>query len=99
MLQCWLLQPWNTYNTTFHFLLESWLTVTKISQFVQYTPRKKFDNFVQPVVDANRAVDENPLSGVVAKLMKLLRNSSYGYQILDRSKHTVKKYLENKKKP
>ena len=29
--------------------------------------------------------------------MKLLANSSYGYQILDRSRHTVKKYLSDEK--
>ena len=29
--------------------------------------------------------------------MKLLRNSSYGYQITDRSRHTVTKYLSDKK--
>ena len=29
--------------------------------------------------------------------MKLLANSSYGYQIMDRSPHTVAKYLTDKK--
>ena len=43
--------------------------------------------FVQSVVDARRERDENPLSGVVAETMKLLGNSSYGYQVIDRSRH------------
>ena len=29
--------------------------------------------------------------------MKLLRNNSYGYQIMDRSKHAMTKFLEDKK--
>ena len=29
--------------------------------------------------------------------MKLLAKSSYGYQIIDRSRHSVKKYLSDKK--
>ena len=42
-------------------------------------------------VDARRKGDENPSSSVVAETMKLLANSSYGYQIMDRSRHTVTK--------
>ena len=55
------------------------------------------NNFVQSVVDARREIDENPLSGVVAETMKLLGNSSYGYQIMDRSSHTITKYLNDEK--
>ena len=47
-------------------------------------------------MDARRQ-DENPNSSVVAETMKLLANSSYGYQIMDRSRHTVTKYLTNEK--
>ena len=56
-----------------------------------------FNNFVQSVVDARREGDENPLSGFVAEKMKLLGNSSYGYQIMDRSRHTITKYLNDEK--
>ena len=80
-----------------NFCLDLGLQCTKIHRFVRYTPRKVFNSFVQSVVDARRAGDENPLSGVLAKKMKLLGNSSYGYQILDRSKHTLVKYLGDKK--
>ena len=62
-----------------------------------HTARKVFNSFVQSVVDARRAGDENPLSGVVAETIKLLGNSSYGYQIMDRSKHTMTKYLGDEK--
>ena len=50
------------------------------------------------MVDARREGDENPLPGVVAETIKLLGNSSYGYQIMDRSRHTITKYLNDKKK-
>ena len=73
------------------------LVCKKIHRFVQYTPRKCFNNFVQSAVDARRQGDENPNSSVVAETMKLLFNSSYGYQIMDRSRHTVTKYLTDEK--
>ena len=60
----------------FNFYLDLGLQCTKIHRFVQYTPRKVFNGFVQSVVDARLAGDENPLSGVVAETMKLLGNSS-----------------------
>ena len=53
----------------------------------------------QSAVDARRQGDENPNSSVVAETMKLLANSSYGYQIMDRSRHTVRKYLTDEKNP
>ena len=81
----------------FNFYLELGLQCTKIYRFVQYTPRKCFNNFVQSVVDARREGDENPLSGVVAEAMKRLGNSSYGYQIMDRSRHTITKYPNDEK--
>ena len=82
----------------FKFYLDLGLQCTKVHRLVQYTLRKVFNNFVQSVVDTRRAGDENPLSGVVAETMKLLGNSSYGYQIMDRSKHTMtKNILETKK--
>ena len=48
-------------------------------------------------MDARRQSDENPNSSLVAETMKLLANSSYGYQIPERSRHTVTKYLIDKK--
>ena len=75
------------------FYLKLGLVCKKIHRFVQYTPRKCFNNFVQSAVDARRQGDENPNSRVVAETMKMLANSSYGYQIMDRSRHAVTKYL------
>ena len=80
-----------------NFYLSLGLKFTKIYRFVQYTPKKCFNSFVQSVVDARRAGDENPDSSVAAETMKLLGNSSYGYQIVDRSRQTETKYLNDEK--
>ena len=77
--------------------LELGLVCKKIYRFFEYTPVKCFNKFVQSAADARREGDENPNSSVVAETMKLLANSSYGYQITDRSRHTVTKYLKNEK--
>ena len=69
----------------------------KNHQFVQYTPKKCINSFVQSAVIARRQGDENPNSSVLAETMKILASSSCGYQIMDRSRHTVTKYLNNKK--
>ena len=79
------------------FYLKFGLVCKKIHRFVQYTPRNCFNNFVQSAVDARRQGDENPNSSVVAETMKLLANSSYGYQIMDRSRHTMTKYVTDEK--
>ena len=79
------------------FYLQLGLVCSKIHRFVEYTPKKCFNSFVQSAVDARRQGDENSNSSVVAETMKLLANSSYGYQIMDRSRHTVTKYLADKK--
>ena len=50
-----------------------------------------FNTFLQSAVDARRQGDENPNSSVVADTMKLLANSTYGYQIMDRSRLFAKK--------
>ena len=79
------------------FYLQLGLVCTKVHRFDEYTPMKCFNSFVQSAVDARRQGDKNPNSSVVAEKMKLLPNSSYGYQILDRSRHAVMKYLTDKK--
>ena len=79
------------------YYLQLGLECTKIHQFVQYTPKKCFSSFVQSAVNARRQGDENPNSSVVSETMNLVANSSNGYQIMDRSQHTVTKYLNDKK--
>ena len=79
------------------FYLQLGLVCTKIHRFDEYTPKKCYNSFVQTAVDARRQGDENSNSSVVAETMKLLANSSYGYQIIIRSRHTVTKYLTGEK--
>ena len=74
------------------YYLHLGLECTKIPQFVQHTPKKCSNSFVQSVVDARRQGDENPNSSVVAETIKFLAKNSYGYQIIDRSRHSVTKY-------
>ena len=69
----------------------------KIYHFVEYIPVRCFNNFVQSAVTARGGGNENPNSSVVAETLKLLANSSYGYQIMDRSHHTDTKYLNDEK--
>ena len=79
------------------FYLKLGLVCRKIYRFVQYIPRKCFNSFVQSAMDARRQGDKNPKSSVVAETMKLLVNSSNGYQIMDRSRHIATKYLSDEK--
>ena len=79
------------------FYLQLGLVCTKLHRRVEYTPEKCFKSFVQSAMDARRQGDENPNSSVVAETMKLLANSSYGYQVMGRSRHTVTKYLTDEK--
>ena len=79
------------------FYLKRGLLVTKIHRFFKKTTGKSFNSFVQAAVDARRKNDEIPNSSVVAETMKLLANSSRGYQNMDQSRQTVKKYLSDEK--
>ena len=79
------------------FDLDLGLVCKKTYLFVQYTPMKCFNNIVQSALNARREDDESPISSVVAGTNKLLANSSCGYQIMDRSRHTVTKYLSDEK--
>ena len=97
LLSSFALQTGKLITPPLLFSLQMGLVVTNIHRFVEYTPKKCFNSFVQAAVDARKKLDENPNSSVLAETMKLLANSSYGYQIMDRSKHTLTKYLTDKK--
>ena len=66
-------------------------------RFMEYIPVKCFKKFVESAVSARREGDENPKSSVVAETMKLLASSSYSYQIMGHSRHTVTKFLSDEK--
>ena len=77
----------------FNLYLDQSLILKKIFFFFQYDGRKCFNSFVDSVVEASCQGDLNKDSTVVAETMKLIGNSSYGYQLIDRSKHTETKYF------
>ena len=79
------------------YYLRLGLECYKTHQLVQYTPKNCFKSFVQSTVNARRKRSENPNSSVVAESLKLLAHSSYGYQMKDRSRHTMTKYLKDGK--
>ena len=79
------------------FYLQLGLFCTKIHHFLEHTPKKSFNSFVQSAVDARRKGDENPNSSVVAETMKPLAKISYGNQIMDRSRNTATIYLSDEK--
>ena len=81
----------------FNFCFELGLQCTIVYRFVQYSPRKNFNRFFQKVVDVRREGDENSLSRVVAETRKLPGNSSCGCKIMDTSKPTITKNLNDEK--
>ena len=79
------------------FCLELGLVCATIYRFVESTPAERFISFVQSVLRALRQGDENPNWSVAAEIRKLLRNSLYRYQILDCSRHSVTRYINDEK--
>ena len=79
------------------FYLERGLVSTKIHRFVEYTPGKSFNVFLHSAVKTRRQKDESPDSSAIPETISLLANSSYGYQIMDRSRHSITKYTNDEK--
>ena len=102
-------QPRRMLITSFHlktgtiitpsllYYLHLGLECTKNHQFVQCTPKKCFNIFLQSAVKDRRQRDEKPNTSIVTETMEFLSNSSCGYQIMDQSRHTVTKYLDDEK--
>ena len=58
---------------------------------------KFFNDFAQSTFNACREGDDNPDCSGVAERTKLFANSSYSYQSMDLSCHSVTKHLEDEK--
>ena len=97
LISCLKLENETIITPLLNFHFSPVLKCTKKYRSVQYTSKKCFNNFVQSVVDARIAGDENPDSSVVAETMKLLGNSSNAYQNMDRSRQKETKYLNDEK--
>ena len=52
---------------------------------------------MQSVVNARGQGEMNPNSIVAAETVKLLANSSYGYQTIDRSRNSITRYMNDGK--
>ena len=76
------------------FLLENGVILKDVIWFLQNTPRRSFETFFQIVVDSRREGYQNKEPTGVAETMKQIGNSSYGYQIIHRSRHTNTKYVK-----
>lgn len=68
------------------------LVVTKIYQFIEFSPKKAFLPFEQSVTNDRRAGDRDPAYKVIADTSKLIGNSFYGYTIMNKSKHLSVKF-------
>ena len=64
----------------------------RVHFIIQYQPKQCFETFVNGVVEARRQGDLTPDSAVCANIEKVVGNSAYRYQIMDRSRHTRTKY-------
>ena len=80
------------------FYLHLGLVCKKFLSLCAIHSNEELQQFLQAAVNASRKGDENSNSSVVAGTMKLLAYSFYGCQILDRSRHTVTKYLSYEKR-
>ena len=87
----------NSHYSSAPILFRLGTSMQKINRLVEYFLVLCFNKFVESAVNARREGDENPNSSFVAETMKLLANSSYNFQILDRSRHTVAKFLSDEK--
>ena len=97
LISSFILQNGTLITPLLLFYLQLGLVCTKIHRFVEYAPKIYFNSFVQSAVDARKQGEENPNSSVVEETTKLLAYSSYGYQTMDGSQHTVTKYLTDEK--
>ena len=70
---------------------------TSIYRSGEFFPKTSFNSSFYSATVARRQSDETPIFNTVGEVMKLLANSYYDYQILDRSEHPVTDYLNEKK--
>ena len=67
--------------------LEHGLVITKIYKVVEYTPVAAFKDFTMEVANASFQGDWGQRYGLIAELVKLIRNSSHRRTITDKTKH------------
>ena len=93
----------SSHNKTEHLLLHCFCFICKCGLLLQKynvllsTLQEMLQQFGAVSSGRKKTRWQNQNSSVVAETMKPLANSSYSYQILDRSRHTITKYLTDKK--
>ena len=80
------------------FYLQLGLFFMNKHRLVAYSPEKCFNTFMQWAVHASKQSDENPKSSVFTETVRLPDKRSCGYQIMDWSRYTVRKYLSDEKR-
>ena len=76
--------------------LEMGLVVTDIECVIEYNGKSVFKWFMDKVCDDRRRADIDPDFKVIGETSKLKGNSGYGASIMDRSKHTMVSFTEEK---
>ena len=69
--------------------LEHGLVITRIYTTVEYIPNAAFKYFAEQVAQARLDVDRDKDKALIAEMMKLIGNSSYGQMITNKQKHDV----------
>ena len=70
--------------------------VTRIYQIVEFQPTTAFKSFIDTVTMHRIRGDQNPDMAIIGDTYKLLSNSSYGSVLMDRTKHSNTRYMNNK---
>ena len=79
--------------------LEHGLEVTHVYQVIEYTPKPCLKPFGEAVSNARRAGDSDPSKAIIAEMMKLVGNSSYGKTITNKERHRQVKFCDEDEVP
>lgn len=71
------------------------LSISRIYQVAQYSPKKPFQDFGLSVSSYRREGDVNPNKVVIAETAKLIGNSLYGKTITNKERHTSTHYTSS----
>ena len=77
------------------FYLEKGLKITKIYEFIEYQPQKRFEDLGNKICDARRLGNLNRHSQIVALTAKLQGNSLYSATLINKDKHRVVTYCDD----
>ena len=77
--------------------LDNGLGVTRLHYFISYNGKECFDWFTKEVTNDRRAADLGGVDLVMkGELSKLMGNSSYGYTLMNKAKHTHTSFAKRK---